>query len=528
MSQVEAPVTGPGPAAAQPGPAARGQAAVAWLGRLAGRHWLAAGLLAAGLVLRVLAQLAYRPALFYIDSARYLYNAGGMDPVGYKGPLRAILFVANFDTVAAVQHLLGLGMAVLLYALLLRRGVPRWLAALAVAPVLLDAYQLQIEQMVMPDVWFEALIVAGLAALLARKGAVPGLLAVAAGGLLLGTSATVRQVGEVLVLPGLLYLAVLGGGWRATVDRLAAFFLAFLLPIGGYMMGSLLVSHHLWLDSATPSLSSYGRMATAANCPALHIPGYERALCPTARQRRYGIDWLDHDAASPLKRYVAPPGMNRYSVIASFDQQVLLQQPLRVLGAIAADGANLFAPGRGSEQDGTPISRWQFQTSYPSYGSWVLVGKNGTITFGLRLVSGSPVITRHRLDPSYGGRAQVSKPIAGFLRSYQRDGGYTPGPLMALLTLAGLAGSALVLLRRAAPARRQAALACLLFFGAGIALLLISDAFQFSWRYQLPGLVTLPPAGVLGIVALARGPRRREGEQPAEDRVPELTSPAAG
>ena len=90
----------------------------------------------------------------------------GMDPVGYKGPLRAILFVANFDAVAAVQHLLGLAMAVLIYLLLLRRGVSRWLAALAIAPVLLDAYQLQIEQTIMPDVWFEALIVAGLAILL--------------------------------------------------------------------------------------------------------------------------------------------------------------------------------------------------------------------------------------------------------------------------------------------------------------------------------------------------------------------------
>ena len=57
-------------------------------------------------------------------------------------------------------------MAVVLYVLLLRRGVSRWLAALAIAPVLLDAYQLQIEQTIMPDVWFEALIVAGLAILL--------------------------------------------------------------------------------------------------------------------------------------------------------------------------------------------------------------------------------------------------------------------------------------------------------------------------------------------------------------------------
>ena len=43
------------------------------------RHWLAAVLLAAGLALRVLAELAYRPALF-LDATRYLYNSYGSGP----------------------------------------------------------------------------------------------------------------------------------------------------------------------------------------------------------------------------------------------------------------------------------------------------------------------------------------------------------------------------------------------------------------------------------------------------------------
>ena len=72
--------------------------------------------------------------------------------------LKAILLVGNLQVVAAVQHLVGLAMGVAIYAVLLRRGVPRWLAALAAAPVLLDAYELQIEQTIMPDVWFEALM----------------------------------------------------------------------------------------------------------------------------------------------------------------------------------------------------------------------------------------------------------------------------------------------------------------------------------------------------------------------------------
>src|SRR5499433_3415322 len=150
-SQVEPVIVESEAAAPRPG-TARARLAAA----VVRRHWLAAALLAAGLALRVLAQFAYRPALFYIDTTRYLYNANGMDPVGYKGPLRTILLVANFDTVVAVQHLLGLAMAVVIYLLVLRRGASRWLAALAIAPILLDAYQLQIEQSIMPGTWFEA------------------------------------------------------------------------------------------------------------------------------------------------------------------------------------------------------------------------------------------------------------------------------------------------------------------------------------------------------------------------------------
>ena len=152
-------MTSPPSRSGSPRAAAAGLAAACL--RAARRNWLLVVLLAAGLVLRVLAQLAYRPALLYIDTMKYLYNAyPGADPVGYKAPLKAILAVGDLSTVTAVQHLLGLAIAVTIYLTLLRRGTPRWLAALATAPVLLDAYQIQIEQTIMPDVWFEALLVA--------------------------------------------------------------------------------------------------------------------------------------------------------------------------------------------------------------------------------------------------------------------------------------------------------------------------------------------------------------------------------
>ena len=43
---------------------------------------------------------------------------------------------------------------------------------------------------------------------------------------------------------------------------------------------------------------------------------------------------------------------------------------------------------------------------------------------------------------------------------------------------------------------------------------LVSDLFEFSWRYQLPALVTLAPAGALGLSVLisAAADRRRPPE----------------
>jgi membrane protein implicated in regulation of membrane protease activity len=81
--------------------------------------------------------------------------------------------------------------------------------------------------------------------------------------------------------------------------------------------------------------------------------------------------------------------------------------------------------------------------------------------------------------------------------------------------LAGLAGALTVLRRRASAAQRQLALGALLFLVSGAAVLLMSDIFEFSWRYQVPALVTLPPAGALGIAVIIRYARRRKSTRSA-------------
>src|SRR5258707_14531892 len=200
---------------------ARRHSAVALIGKTPSvlrYHWLASILIAAGIALRVLAQMAYHPAIIYIDTLKYLYNAWpGSDPVAYHVPLRLILLVGDLGTVEVVQHVLGIAIAVTIYVVMLRRGLPRWLSALAIAPVLLDAYQVQVESMIMPDIWFEALVVAGLAVLLWRP--VPSMRLALVGGALLGASTGIRQIGEVLIIPALIFVVAMGGGGRKIVQN---------------------------------------------------------------------------------------------------------------------------------------------------------------------------------------------------------------------------------------------------------------------------------------------------------------------
>jgi hypothetical protein len=189
---------------------------------------------------------------------------------------------------------------------------------------------------------------------------------------------------------------------------------------------------------------------------------------------------------------------------------VLVQQPLRVIGTISSDAAKLFAVTRHTAPGDTPISRWQFHTSYPIYLPTITLTKQGTAVLALKLGgSGTPIVYR-KLDVAYGGNTSVWKPGAAFLRRYQLYGGYTPGPLLLLCLLAGLAGALTVFRRRASDAQRQLALGATLFVTTAVAVLLISDLFEFSWRYQLPALVTLPPAGAFGIAVMLRYARRRK------------------
>ena len=452
---------------------------VAWAGwKTVRRHWLFVLVLTAGLALRVLAQAAYRPALLYIDSEKYLEGSVATAPQGYQALLRALEPLGGLALVAAVQHAFGLAIAVALYAVLLRRGAPRWVATLAAAPVLLDAYQLQLEQTIMSDVLFEVMITAALVVLLWRPGPWP----VAAGALVLGAAVTVREIGAVLIVPVVVFAALTVRGWRRRAGRAALAAGCFVLPVLGYLTGTFVVTGHFVMSGNGPS-PQYGRAAAAADCVTLRLPADERALCPSPAQTLAlgGIDGLLHNPRSPGHTVPVPPGLTRDEFLDRFAIAVFRQQPLRVAASVARDSVRLFAPVRDGDPQVTPIARWQFQDFYPVYP------RRYSMAF----------LTRLAHAHGSGGDLVAVQPAASFLRTYQLGGGYTPGPLYAVFLVAGVAGA----VRR----RTELRVPCLLVTLAAVVLLVGSDAFEFSWRYQLPAVVMLPLAGMLGVTALMRG-----------------------
>jgi hypothetical protein len=469
------------------------------------QHRVLALVLTAGIALRVLAQIGYQPALLYIDTNKYIFGTdfrvnhfGAFDPLGYTLLLlRPVLMFANLGVVALLQHVLGLAMAAVLYVLMLRRGVVRWLAALAVAPVLLDAYQLNAEQTIMPDVLFQALVVAGLVVLLWQPR--PGLALVVIGGLLLGTSAPVRQVGEALILPALVYVVAAARGGRTRLLHGAVLTACFAAPILGYMAYSDTVLHYGFELSNMGDAYLYGRTAHAADCATLNIPAAMRPLCPAPQiAAPLGVDGLVNSTESPRVTYM-PVNAQIGQFIDTVPMQrelaydVIRQQPLRVVGDIAKDAVKVFAVTRDGDEGDTAIARWQFQTSYPYYPRGITQSGPNSATSVFAATGG-------------GGDARVFRPAALALRDYQLHGSYTPGPVLLIALLAGVAGICTVR-RRRDPG--DLGLACLLVTVSAVAVLLGADLYEFSWRYQLPALVTLPVAGALGATAIARRVRER-------------------
>jgi hypothetical protein len=449
------------------------------------KHWLLAVFLVAGIFLRVFATVAYRPAIIYSDSVQYLTNMGKLspdqlNPIGYDFVLGPLVWVGGLTFVVIVQHLVGLFLGVAIYALARRLTVYRWLAAVAAAPILLDAYQVQIEQNIMAETTFDVILVAILWLLLAKG--VPGWRRAGVVGLLVGAAFSVRAIGMVLLIAVVLYLVVVGNAWRKrrtdVVRRTAAAIAGFTLVFGAYV-----VYYHSdtgrWGFTGAENQILYGRTATVANCETLPLNEGTRLFCPKEPLgQRLGVDKYAHNHyGDPNWPGPLPPGTTKRQLATEFAHLVITHQPVDVTRAALKDFAKGFAPTRTSSPDDVPLDRWQFQLTYPN-----LKDPNtakAAVKWG-------------------GSEPHVSHVPAVILRGYQLHGGYTSGTFLGLCVLLALAAAA-GLGRAKQSGLRSAAL---FPAAAGVILLLGSAAFEFSWRYQLPGLIFFPLAGAIGLRAI--------------------------
>jgi hypothetical protein len=450
------------------------------------RHWPLLLLLAVGLALRVLALIAIYPGIWFTDSNGFLRAAasGTLETIRVSG---YALFVAPFlhggsaGGLIIAQHLIGLGIAVLLYALLRRRGVSRLLAVAAVVPAVLDAYLIQVEHTIMSETVFHAVLVGAFAVLLWNER--PGWAALAASGALLGYAGVVRSVAMPLIAIFLLYVLVRRLGWHSIVVLAAGW----AVVVGGY--ATLYdVQHGKFGFTDSGGRFLYGEVAPFIDCKRLpDLPANERVLCPPGGvpQTPSAAMW---SAQSPILKL--PPGSD--GVVRDFSVRVLRDQPARYVSTAARDFLHYFEPGHRTGRNDPSLGPWQFPAG-PSH--WHVPGYHGPI----RPADGDPHGPQPVINPMVG-EPHTNATASRILHDYQRWV-FLTGPLLAACLLVVLA--ALVARRGAWRLRLDAAFMAVTVVASLAVVVVVS---MFSYRYGLTAVLLLPAAAALAGSAL-RQPR---------------------
>lgn len=397
---------------------------------------------AISLLPRVLALLAFKPALFTPDSFDYLgrgvhWFPGNIRPSGYAVLLRLLAPFHSLLLVTALQHLMGIAMAAIVYGVLRHWGLPAWAGVLAAAPTLFDSRQIMMESVIWPDTLY-GLLVLGAVALLARRRS-PAIWQYAAAGLLIALCSLARGNGLVLIVPVLAYLAIRRAGWRAAGAAAAAF----ALPVLGYMGMFALHYGNLGITE-TDGLFLWSRTMSFANCAVIKPPADLLPLCPDRQPRHPAAGappWSVHSLLterSPAEylwdpgvwwRHGPHPGINARNdrLARRFALDAIRAQPLAYAGTVGKEvGLTFLATDR-------------------------------SLTYRSMHFTGKPEIPV--LPPRYQAELRAYahttsnthpvQPFAYFLALYQLPV-YFPGVVFLLVIIGGLAG----MMRRRGDRRR--------------------------------------------------------------------------
>lgn len=461
-------------------------------GRLFRRHWPFLGVLLVAALFRLVAALGYRPAIWFTDSITYLDEAvtgrpGLPRPSGYSVYLMLLKPFHSLMLAMASQHVMGLLAGVLLYAIAYQYGVPRWGATLTAVPVLFDAYEIELERLVLSDTLFLLLGLSALVVVLWRSP--PPLWAVTAGGVLAGLSVITRPAG----------LAVVGGVVVAVLLRLPLDVRRRVGVLGVVLAGCAapVLAYGLWFSSVygqfglsrSTGVFLYGRVMAFAECPKIKPPPELRRLCTEVPPERRMIsqDYIWRDA-SPLRRIgggLYSPRKNRMA--QRFALHAIAAQPADYLQAVANDTLRAFTWSRTVFPDRLTYDRYLFGKKPAELSARPHSGNvNGLYQRAARYEHG-PVRTR------------VFQPWAGLAHGYQRVF-FLRGTMVAAILLAGLL---VALVRRGLPGR----LAAGPWLAAAGLIVLPAATAEFDYRYVL----TAVPFGCLAL-ALGCASRNNPGQ----------------
>ncbi len=452
--------------------------------RFARRHALFGAVLLAGAAVRVIVLLGFRGALLTPDSNDYLADTVGkvmpglVRPSGYPFMLWLLEPFHSLAVVVAVQHGMGLALGVAGYALLRRLGLPGWGATLAMVPVLLSAYALQLEHFLLSDTLYALLVM--LAVVLMAWWPVPPVWACALAGLLLAGAALARSEGVPLLIVFLACLLVRFSGWR-TIAGVLAMSGAFAIPLAGYAA---------WFESYTGTFQItssdgaflYAGVTAFADCATIKPPPAERRLCPKVpvSERPSPATYIWSPAFPIMDIPGGEFGKQADALGTSFALRAIRAQPLDYLGAVGSSFWTIFQPHPPASAFARGLRAFMFPAADQLPALWA----------------------RHYYygyDPAGPGQ-RVIQPYAGWVRAYQR---YivVPGPLLGVIMLVGLGGLIMAWRRIGGPA--------LLPWLTGLVLLLTPAAIVvYSPRYLVCAIPPLCVAAAIGVQQMA-GPARR-------------------
>ncbi len=464
-------------------------------------HWQFTIVLAAAVVVRIIVILGYPPILWFNDSYNYLYDAvthipDRVRPNGYPFFIDLLLPLHSAYPLAVLQAAMGVGMGVVIYALLRHRGLPWWGATLPTLPVLFDSYELHLEHMVTADTLF--IFLGTVAVVILCWSDRPSVPAMAVAGLLIGYATVVRSVGQPLLVVVLVAMLVRRVGWR----RLVTVLVAGIVPIAAYMVWF----HGTYGNYALTGSSGtflYGRVSTFAECAKIQPPTDLQVLCdPTPPYLRPPSGdyiwtdnelWPDESTTTPLYNATRSsdtslrftPSIN--TMAGKFAKAAILAQPFDYLRVVAHDTLHTFGWTRQPDPDnyygnglafsfvsGAELTNlipwWAGPEDAAHYAAWTT--KYPDDPAALQMYA-----ARQDLGGPGLGNASAVQPWQRLLQIYQRYF-YLHGTLLGLIVLIGAAG---VLARW----RRWGGVGLLPWMVGALLIVLPPMTAGFSYRYVL-------------------------------------------